>query len=202
MGQSRRRPIGIGIRIRIATGLMALAMTMAAGGLALSPGGLRPARAESGADGSRQVTVFAILAKPGSTAVDSRLTRIEAQLNRLLPHHGFKLLDAQSKPLLAGESLTSELGHGYTARTALVRPDDPPAGWPHIDDPDLLGAAVGVLAAQLEKPLGKVQFRCELFLNRALQFSANVKVPLNQLFFCERPFLDDGTKLLIGVGAR
>jgi hypothetical protein len=183
MAKPSRRPIGIGLTV----------MAMVVVGLGLGPGGWRRARAESGDDGARQVTVFAILAKPGSKVVDSKLASIEAQLNRLLPHHGFKLLDAQSKPLVAGESVVSDLGQGYTVETSLV---------PRVDDPDLLGAAVGVLAAQLEKPLGKVHLRCELFLNHTLQFSANVQVPLNQLFFCERPFLDDGTKLLIGVGAR
>ncbi|HZW30981.1 MAG TPA: hypothetical protein VFF52_09760 [Isosphaeraceae bacterium] len=191
MTKPRRWPIGIGI------GLITMAMVV------VGLGGLRRARAESGDDlEPPQVTVFAILAKPGSKVVDSRLTRIQSQLNRLLPHHGFKLLDAQSKRLRAGESVVCDLGHGYTAVTALVQPDDQPAGWPHFEDPDLLGAVVGPLAVHWEKPQGKVQFRCELFLNKALQFSAKVKVPLNQLFFCERPFLDDGTKLLIGVGAR
>jgi hypothetical protein len=186
--------------IGIEVGLTAIAMAVA--GLGLGLVGLDRARGEPGDDEARQVTVFAILAKPGGKGADSKLTSIEAQLNRLLPRHGFKLLDAQNKPMVAGESVVCDLGHGYTARTSLVQPDDQPAGWPEIEDPDLLGAVVGVLAAQLERPLGKVHFRCELFLNQALQFSANVKVPLNQLFFCERPFLDDGTKLLIGVGAR
>jgi hypothetical protein len=123
----------------------------------------------------RQVTVFAIIATPESKGVDSKLASIDAQLNRLLPHHGFKLLDAQSGRIVAGESVDCDLGHGYTAETTLVRPVD--------ED-------------------GKVQLRCELFLDKALQFSANVKAPLNQLFFCERPFLDDGSKLLMGIGVR
>jgi hypothetical protein len=194
MANLRRRPLGIGIG--------STTVVTAVVGMVLGLRGSCGARADSGDGAVRQVTVFAILAKPGSKAVDSKLVNIESQLNRLLPHHGFKLLDAQSKLLVPGESVVCDLGHGYTAETSLVQPDDKPAGWPHIDDPDLLGAVVGVLAAQLENPLGKVRFRCELFLNHALQFSANVKVPLNQLFFCERPFLDDGTKLLIGVGAR
>jgi hypothetical protein len=96
-------------------------------------------------------------------------------LNRLLPHHDFKLLDAQSGRIVAGESVDCDLGHGYTAETTLVRPVD--------ED-------------------GKVQLRCELFLDKALQFSANAKAPLNQLFFWERPFLDDGSKLLMGIGVR
>ena len=85
---------------------------------------------------------------------------IQPQLNRLLPHHGFKLLDAQSAQIVAGESVECKLGHGYTAETTLVRP---------IDEN------------------GKVQLRCELSLDRELQFSATVRTPINQLFFCERP---------------
>ena len=191
MAKLRQRPLGIGIGAT----WRVMAMATAAASVVLGLWGLCGARAASGDDGA-QVTVFAILAKPGSKVVDSKLVSIETQLNQLLPHHGFKLLDAQSKLLVPGESVVCDLGQGYTAETSLVQP------WPHIEDPDLLGAVVGVLAAQLKRPLGKVHFRCELFLNQALQFSANVKVPLNQLFFCERPFLDDGTKLLIGIGAR
>src|SRR5262249_59943947 len=119
---------------------------------------------------ARQVTVFAIIAAPGSKAVDSKLASVKAQLNRLLPHHGFKLLDAQSKRILAGESVTCDLGQGYTAETLLVRP---------VDEE------------------GKVQLRCELYRDRALQYSAKVTAPLNQLFFCQRPFRDDGSTLLI-----
>src|SRR5262249_3144346 len=115
------------------------------------------------------------VASPGGKSVDSKLTAIQPQLNRLLPDHGFKLLDAQSARIVAGESVECKLGHGYTAETVLVRP---------IDED------------------GKVQLRCELSLDGELQFSATVRTPLNQLFFCERPYLTDGSKLLIGVGTR
>ena len=96
-------------------------------------------------------------------------------MSQLLPHHGFKLLDAQSERIETGESVTCDLGNGYTAETSLVRPVD---------------------------ENGKVELRCELVRNRSRQFATQVKAPLNQLFFRERPFLDDGSKLLIGVGAR
>jgi hypothetical protein len=156
-----------------------LAAAVVFSGLAFGLGGLRVSYAQiktgSHHEQPRQVTVFAIIATPESKAVDSNLARTHAQLTRLLPHHGFKLLDAQSSRIVAGESVDCDLGHGYTAQTALVRPVD--------ED-------------------GKVQLRWELFLDKALQFSANVKAPLNQLFFCERPFLDDGSKLLIGIGVR
>jgi hypothetical protein len=171
MAVSRRRSLRIGIELTVAS--------LAIGGLALGLCGLRVSRAEvktKPSDGRPpQVTVFAIVATPGSKTGDSKLANIKPQLNRLLPDHGFKLLDARSKPIAAGESLVCDLGHGYTVETSLVQSAD---------------------------ENGKVQFRCDLFLNRALQFTATVKVPLNQLFFCERPFLDDGSKLLLGVGAR
>ncbi len=148
-------------------------------GLAFGLGGLRVSYAQiktgSGHQQPWQVTVFAIIATPESKAIDPKLTRIQTELTRLFPHHGFKLLDAQISPLVAGESVDCDLGHGYTAETTLVRPVD--------ED-------------------GKVLLRCELFLDETLQFSAHVKAPLNQLFFCERPFLDDGSKLLIGIGVR
>jgi hypothetical protein len=172
---------------------------LAFGALMLGLLGLRVSHAEGEADPNRemmrQVTVFAILATPDdarlagligsigaaslaipeSKAVDSKLATIQPQLNRLLPHHGFKLLDAQSAQIVAGEAVECKLGHGYTVETTLVRP---------IDEN------------------GKVELRCELSLDRELQFSATVRTPINQLFFCERPFLTDGSKILIGVGAR
>jgi hypothetical protein len=157
-------------------------------GLVLGSSGLRVSRAEGESDPDReigrQVTVFAILVGPvgaaGLAALeskggDSKLTPIQSQLNRLLPYHGFRLLDAQSAQIVAGEAVECKLGHGYTAETTLVRPFD---------------------------ENGKVELRCDLSLDRELQFSATVRTPINQLFFCERPFLTDGSKLLIGVGAR
>jgi hypothetical protein len=215
---SRRRFLWIGIEVA--------AVALALGGLVLGLGGLRVSRAgvntEANHDGAPQVTVFAIVATPGSKVIDPKLLRIRTQLDRLLPHHGFKLLDAQSQRIGKGESVVCDLGNGFTAQTALVRPVDEPVAWPHVqakdvlgatagilalawphtDYTDALGATAGLLAAQLEKQGEKVHLRCELFLNHALQFSADIRAPLNQLFSCERPFLDDGSMLLIGVGAR
>jgi hypothetical protein len=95
-------------------------------------------------------------------------------LDKLLPKHGFKLLDAQSKRVEAGESVTCELGDGYSVLTSMV---------------------------EMLDENGKVQLRCELFKDDVRQFSTLVKTPLNQLFFCQRP-LQNGSQLLIGVGAR
>ena len=169
---SSRRTLRIGIPLVAALGFV---------GLALGLGGLRVTQAQTRSKSdpshevSRQVTVCAIIATPGAKTVDSKLAEIQGQLNRLLPNHGFKLRDAQSGRVVSGESVECDLGNGYTAETSLVQPVD---------------------------ENGKVKLRCELFLDKSLQFSATVKAPLNQLFFCERPFLDDGTKLLIGVGVR
>ena len=169
MAMSRRWALRVGLPMAV----------LAFGSLVLGLWGLRVSRAEENADPNReivrQVTVFAIRAIPGSEVVDANLATIQPQLNRLLPNHGFKLLDAQSARIVADESVECELGHGYTTEITLVRP---------IDED------------------GKVQLRCELSLDRELQFSAAVRTPIDQLFFCERPFLTDGSKLLIGVGVR
>ena len=141
--------------------------------------GIRATRAAGQAETHREVvrhvTVFAILATPGGKAVDGRLTSFQKYLGRLLPGHSFKLLDARNARIVAGESIECKLTHGYAVETTLIRP---------IDED------------------GKVQLRCELSLDGQRQFSATVRTPLNQVFFCERPYLTDGSKLLIGVAAR
>jgi hypothetical protein len=149
------------------------------GGLALGLCGLHVSRGElhrNNTDGeARQVTVFGVIATPeGKTPESSKLANIKAQLDKLLPKHGFKLLDARSKPIEAGESVTCELGDGYSVVTSLV---------------------------EMVDENGKVQLRCELFKDEIRQFSALVKTPPNQLFFCQRP-LQSGSQLLIGIGAR
>jgi hypothetical protein len=160
---------------RIGWSMAALALGSLAGGV----WGLKVSHAEGEADPNRDVvrhvTVFAIVATPGGQSVDTKLTNIQQQLSRLLPRHGFKLLDAQSSRIVAGESVACKLTHGYAVETTLIRP---------IDEN------------------GKVELRCELSLDGERQFSAAVHTPLNQLFFCERPYLTDGSKLLIGVAAR
>jgi len=170
VADSRRRAIWIGVEVTV--------VMLAFGGLALGLGGLRVSRAdvkvEPADDVARQVTVFAIVATPGSKQVDSKLSTIKTQLDKLMPQHGFKLLDVQSKRLVTGESVACDLRNGYTTQTKLVGPVD---------------------------ENGKVPLRCELFLNQNREFSTLVKTPLNQLFFCERE-LQDGSRLLIGVGAR
>jgi hypothetical protein len=125
-------------------------------------------------EGARQVTLFAIIATPGSGELDPKLAGIEEQLRKLLPGHGFKLLDVRSKRLLTGESLRSDLGNGATASADLVQPLD---------------------------ANGKVELHCRLVQNGDVQFDTLVTTPPNQLFFCDR-LLAGGQRLLIGVGAR
>jgi len=125
-------------------------------------------------DSERQVTVFAILATPGPRTIDPRLGSIKRQLRKVLPDHGFKLITVESKRIETGQSITCELGSGYKARTMLVQ---------SLDEN------------------GKVRLRCTLARNDKDEFSTLVKTPANQLFFYERS-LKDGTRVVIGVGAR
>jgi hypothetical protein len=170
MAESRRGSDRLAIQVAVAV----LAFCALATGLS----GLRLSRAEmdtkSADDLVRQVTVFGVVATPESKTADSNLTSIHAQLDKLLPKHGFRLLDAQSKRLETGDSVTCKLSGGYTVVTSLVQ---------SVDEN------------------GKVQLRCELFHDEERQFSTLVKTPLHQLFFCQRA-LKDGSQLLIGVGAR
>ena len=123
---------------------------------------------------ARQVTLFGIIATPGSNDLDPKLAGIEGQLRKLLPGHGFKLLDVRTKRLLTGQSLRSDLGNGAIASADLVQPLDAD---------------------------GKVELRCRLVQSGDVQFDTLVATPPNQLFFCDR-MLPGGQRLLIGVGAR
>jgi len=151
---------------------------LAFSGLVVGLCGLHVSRAEvdveAADDEARQLTLFGVIATPGGKTADTNLTTIKTQLDKLLPKHGFKLLDAQSKRIVAGESVTGELHNGYTVVASLVQAVD--------ED-------------------GKVQIRCELVRDQDRQFSTLVKTPPNQLFFCQRA-LQDGSQLLIGVGVR
>ncbi|MFO0952716.1 MAG: hypothetical protein U0835_16520 [Isosphaeraceae bacterium] len=122
----------------------------------------------------RQVTLFGVIASPIDPRIDPKLASIEPQLRRLLPGHGFRLLGAQSKRLGVNESLTCPLGDGYSAQTVLVHP---------FDDN------------------GKVQLRCSVLFNQSVQLESQVSTPPNQLFFSDK-LLPNGTRLLVGVGAR
>ncbi|QEH32020.1 hypothetical protein OJF2_04890 [Aquisphaera giovannonii] len=138
--------------------------------------GPAPRRAASQApdDGTRQMTMMAILATPGSREMDTRLRVVSTQLRKILPDHGFRLLDVKSKQLAGGQSISCDLGHGYRARTVLEDSSD---------------------------DAGKILFRCEFTNGKEVEFSKEVRSPENQLFFYERT-LKDGSRVLIGIGAR
>jgi hypothetical protein len=157
---------------RFLVGAVALA------GLALAYCGAHVSRADVKSDSTddiaRQITVFGIVATAGGKGGDTDLASIKTQLDRLMPKHSFRLLDARNKRIIAGESVSCELGKGYKVETTLVNATD---------------------------ENGRVQVRCELFKNQDRQFSTLVKTPVNQLFFCQHA-LSDGSELLIGVGAR
>jgi len=179
---SRRNGLRMGIGLIVLGLVVVLAMVPGNGvGLGQTVDGPRAAqdqaqpKLKSSADETaRQVTVFAILATNDPAAIDPRLASVKSQLGKILPGHGFKLLDVETKRIEATQSVTCHLGNGYKAETVLVRPLD---------------------------ENGKVQLRCNLSQQGIKEFSTLVKTPINQLFFYERS-LKDGSRVLIGVGAR
>jgi len=122
-----------------------------------------------------QVTIFAIRALAGVSTIDPRLSIVRAQLRKVLPDHGFELIESKSGRLVPGESLTCDLGRGWRARTTLA-----------IPSPD---------------DFGRVRLRCEWLEGDEIRSSTDVDAPVNQLFFYERD-LGEGVQVLIGVGAR
>lgn len=123
---------------------------------------------------ARQVTVFAVIASPDDLTVDPKLKKVLPQLRKLLPNHGFRLLDVKSKRLTGGQAIACDLGDGYKSNTTLLEPSDAD---------------------------GKVKLRCSVLLNDLPLLESNVTTPANQLFFCDKA-LENGTRLLIGIGAR
>jgi hypothetical protein len=136
----------------------------------------RPGRlpAQVADDPARQVTLFGVLASPGDRKIDPKLAKIEPQLRKLLPNHGFRLLDVRSKRLTSGKTVGCDLESGFTAEATLLQPTD---------------------------ANGKVQLRCAIRWNDEVQLETVVATPPNQLFFCDKK-VDGGNRLLIGVGAR
>jgi hypothetical protein len=143
-----------------------------------------PAAADSGGsapssnqDRDWQVTVLGILVMPRATgdAFDPRLSNFKNPLRKLIPaDHGCMLLDVRSDRLSSGQSLQCDLGKDRLAKVTLLDPLNPD---------------------------GKVKLRCELTQGKKRLSISEVASPPNQLFFCEHS-LGDGSKLLIGVGAR
>jgi hypothetical protein len=132
---------------------------------------------------SRQVTLFGILATPGKTTVDKDLKSIEPQLRQLLPGHGFKLLEVQSKRLVPGQTVVCTKLGGFVAELGLIAPIDPNG------------------KVQLRYALGaKVPGNSES-QDLEMQAATIVSTPPNQLSFFDKE-LAGGSRLIIGMGAR
>ncbi len=123
---------------------------------------------------ARQVTLFGVVATPGSQVVDEALESIASQLRTFKPGHGFRLAGVQSQRLSPGQSVETDFGNGYRAGAALVESFNAD---------------------------GKVVLRFTLEQNGQLQGATIVATPPNQLFFIEQQ-LPDRSRLLIGIGAR
>ncbi len=123
---------------------------------------------------ARQVTLFGILADPSGAAMDPKLENASAQLRKLFPDHSFKLIEVKTRRLKMGDSIQCDLGDGFVAEAKLTKPLDAD---------------------------GKVRLRVALSLDGMAQIATDVVTPPNQLLFCDKK-LPNGTRLLIGVGAR
>jgi hypothetical protein len=118
------------------------------------------------------VTVFAIRAVPGTSAIDPRLAPVRGQLRTIAPDDSLTLIATRSEPLKPGETLSCDLGDGRSAATTFEKEE-----------------------------AGRIVLLCTFKDGDSLPFSTRVDAPENQLFFYERP-LGDGSRALIGVGAR
>lgn len=156
---------------RLAVAATALGCLLAAA-VPAAPAG-DPAR-DSGAGPAFQVTVFGVVAKPGSMAVDPKLANIATALRKFRPDHGFELRGVESESLTPGQAVRCDIGDGLTAEARL-----------------LSGLDAG----------GKVRIKFTLLRAGRSEFTTTVTTPPNQLFFCEKP-LGGSDRLLIGVGAR
>ena len=111
----------------ISCGLLALAVAVAV------PWDVHAPRAQDEGP-ARQVTLFGIIATSGSRTVDKRLKTIEPRLRKLMPDHGFKLLDVQSKRLMPGMSVASDFRNGFSAEAQLINALDPESGKTRVLD--------------------------------------------------------------------
>ena len=124
---------------------------------------------------ARQVVVFGVLATPGTTSMDPKISPVvQVQLRRALPGHGFKLIKVQSERIMTGQSVVSNMGGGFVSSATLMNPLD---------------------------PNGKVQIRYELSQFEAPQFQSIVATPPDQFNFFDK-MLPNNERLLVGVGAR
>jgi hypothetical protein len=136
--------------------------------------GAGPGAAPDGDEPQRQVTLWGIVASAQDPTVDPRLIAITPQLRRLMPDHGYWLRGVKSQRVAPGGTVTCEVGPDLIAEAKLA--PGPEAG-------------------------GKVRIQFTLRRKDRVEFATEVVTSANQPFFCDRP-LPDGTRLLIGVGAR
>ncbi len=160
------------------TSRRALARAVLAGAFVASIwGGGAPSPASGFWQGTpaRQVVMFAVHATPGGGAMDPKISRaVQAELRKALPNHSFKLVKVQSDRVAAGQSVVSKLGDGFVATAQLLNPLD---------------------------PNGKVQVRFDLSRYGGSMFQTVVITPPDQFNYFDKQ-LDDGSRLLLGVGAR
>lgn len=135
----------------------------------------RPAEARWQGAPARQVVVFGVHAVPGSTEMDPKIAPVvQAQLRRLRPGHGFRLLEIKGERVTAGKTVRCDLGDGFEAAAKLTTPAD---------------------------RNGKITMHFDLTLAGTSQFQTVVVTPPDQFNFIDKA-LPNGNRLLIGVGAR
>ena len=103
-----------------------------------------------------------------------KLKEVLPQLNTNFPGHSFRLLKAESKRVLAGQTVSVDLGDGFVASSQLVSPFD---------------------------QNGKIPMRFDLSLFGISQFQMIVTTPPNQISYVNR-MLPNGNRLIVGIGAR
>lgn len=124
--------------------------------------------------GMPQVTLFGVLATPGEKTADKDLANVAAQLQKLLPNHGFKHLGSRSRALAPGQEVACTFGEGWSASLQMVTPLDAE---------------------------GKVQMKVTVNHEGEPSFQRIVRTPPNQLFYCDVA-LANGNRLVLGMGAR
>lgn len=153
-------------------GLVARALALAA---ALGIASPTPAPAAWQGPPARQVVVFGVMAKPGSTEMDPKIAPVvQAQLRRLLPNHGFEIIKIKGDRVTANRTVKCELGPSSAATAKLLKPVD---------------------------GNGKVQMHLELTIDGMSQFQTIINTPPDQFNFFDKA-LPNGNRLLVGVGAR
>ena len=124
---------------------------------------------------ARQVVVFGVMATPGGTGMDPKIAPVvQAQLRKLLPDHSFRLIKIKSERLTANGQVKCDLGTDFAANARLIKPTD---------------------------TNGKILMQFDLMYQEESSFQTTVTTPPDQFNFFDKS-LDNGNRLLIGVGAR